>query len=352
MCGVRSNLCVLAVAGWLALAATSGCRHGGDLLGAPEAPTVEELSSSAGGGHSMVAGATTSSVPSNGEFYPLSIGDLWTFNRTVTITVEVLTDPPDVRVETSEATVEREIVGTEVIEGVSYLVERTSLEVNGRPGVKTTWTRFRQDRSGLYVADVSTTRPPPSDLAAPASSDAGGGLVSHAFREFLTGAGRPKSPAVRLAMSEHIRRLETVERALEPGDADAGGPAQESGPPGEIFPGELRALDYPLHPGAAWFTRIEPFTVRSEVEAQEVLSLPAGRFPCYRVRVDNELLEPEDRIVAWYGRCGNLANSRHVETLAMDVETGEIARITTDDMTLLSGVSLAEPGGCENRSRD
>jgi hypothetical protein len=299
-----------------------------------------------------MAGAAASTEPLNGEFYPLSIGDHWSFHRTVTITVEVLTDPPDVRVESSEATLEREIVGTEVIEGLEYLVERSSLEVIGRPGVKTTWTRFRQDRSGLYVADVSSTQPPPSDLAAAASSDADGGLVPYAFRKFLTGAGRPRSPAARLAMSEQLRRLEKLERSLEPGDADAGGPAQGSGPPGQFFLGELRALDYPLHPGAAWFTRTEPFSVRSEVEAHEVVSLPAGKFPCFRVRVDNELLEPDDRIFAWYGRCGNLANSRHVETLAMDVETGEIARITTDDSTILSCVSLAEPGGCENRSRD
>jgi hypothetical protein len=91
---------------------------------------------------------------------------------------------------------------------------------------------------------------------------------------------------------------------------------------------------------------VEPFFVRSVVEGHEALDLPAGKFPVWRIRINSEFLDPEDRVVVWYGRCGFLASSIHTETLALDPETGETARITADDNEMLTDVRLAEPGGC------
>lgn len=76
------------------------------------------------------------------------------------------------------------------------------------------------------------------------------------------------------------------------------------------------------------------------MEAHESLDLPAGRFPAWRVRVENELLDPEDRVVVWYGRSGRLAVSIHTETLALDSETGETALITVDELDVLTDISL------------
>jgi hypothetical protein len=285
------------------------------------------------------------------EFYPLAVGNRWTYERTFTIVVEVLTGPPDKHVERFEGTVEREIIGAEIIDGVEYLVERSTLEINGQPNVRTTWLRFRQDRAGLYTADVSMNQPPASSGVIYISSGTPDDvLVSHAFDTYLSSGAKPRPPAFREALRDHIRRIHDVTVLLDLGRRGDGG--RRCDRRGGVLPGELLTLDYPLRPGVTWLTRTEPFTVRSEVEAREVLDLPAGRFRGFRVRVDNERLDPEDRLVAWYGRCGNLASLVHAETLAMDVETGEISLITTDDETRLSDLFLGKSGGCPDRHGD
>lgn len=275
--------------------------------------------------------------PPAGEFYPLSVGNVWTYHRAYTLVIEVIIGPPYSKVETYEGVVERRIVGTEDIDGVEYVVERMTLTPDGVPESRIRWTRYRQDHAGLYVADVPGSDPPtpPADALA-----ASGGHASTAFHDALIAAAdRTDRPFIGRALRNHARRIEAAYKSLAP----IAGPAPDGvGRPGEILPGELLYLSYPLHRGVAWFNRVEPFFVRSEVEAHEVLDLAAGRFPVYRVRVDNEFLDPEDRVVAWYGRCGRLALSIHTETMALDVETGETARITTDDIETLTGLSLVK----------
>jgi len=276
--------------------------------------------------------------PPAGEFYPLSVGNVWSYHRAYTLVIEVIIGPPYKKVETYEGVVERRIVGTEDIDGVEYVVERMTLTPNDEPKSSIRWTRYRQDHAGLYVADVPGSDPPtpPPDALA-----ASGRHATTAFHDALIAAAdRTDRPFIGRALRDHARRVEAAHKSLAP----IAGPAPNgAGRPGDINPGELLYLSYPLHPGVAWFNRVEPFFVRSEVEAHEVLDCPAGRFPVYRVRVDNEFLDPADRVVVWYGRRGRLALSIHTETMALDVETGETARITTDDIETLTGLSLVRP---------
>jgi len=316
---VAASVCLILVVG-------AGCREDGGAPG-PVAPASLE---------------TRLDDSAAREFYPLSVGDVWSYHRSFTLVVEVIIGPPYKRVETHEGTVERRIVGAENIDGVAYVVERMTLTPNGKPESRTTWTRYRQDHAGLYVADVPGSEPP---TPAGDALSAPGGDAATAFHDALIAAvGRTDRPVIVWALRDHARRLQAVHKSLAP---IAGPVLNGVGRPGDIKPGELLFLSYPLHPGAAWFNRVEPFVVRSEVEAHEVLDLPAGRLPAYRVRVDNEFLDPADRVVVWYGRCGRLGFSIHTETLALDVETGETARITTDDTEALTDLSLLETGGCK-----
>jgi hypothetical protein len=137
--------------------------------------------------------------------------------------------------------------------------------------------------------------------------------------------------------------------SLEPDAGTSAGPAP-AGRPGGGYPEEFVRLQYPLHRGTEYFIRTEPFSVVAKVEALDVIDLPAGRFNGYRIRIVNDQLDPEDVVMAWRSRCGELGSFIHVETLAMDVETGEMVRIITTETSWLSDLTLNEPGRCHTGS--
>jgi hypothetical protein len=309
---------VSTAAAWAALVLMAGCNEEATPASTPLLPAHVEKD------------------PPAREFYPLTIGNVWRYHRAFTIVIEVIVGPPYKQVDHYEGVVERRLVGTDDIDGVEYVVERMTLTTEWSPDSRVKWARFRQDHAGFYVADVSRSEPP---LVSDEAAAAPGQFATPIFRDALIrAAARAKRPVIARALRDHIRRMEVAEACVDP----APGPApHRAGRPGEIYPGELLYLSYPLRPRATWFNRVEPFWVWSEVEAHEVLDFPAGRFPVYRIRVDNELMDPYDRVVAWYGRCGRLALAIHTETMALDVETGETARITTDEIETLTGLSLA-----------
>ncbi|UCH83380.1 MAG: hypothetical protein JSW50_13115, partial [Candidatus Latescibacterota bacterium] len=146
--------------------------------------------------------------------------------------------------------------------------------------------------------------------------------------------------------ARHAARLRIARSSIEP---ETGLGAAFSGRPGGVFPEEIARLSYPLHPGAVYPVRTEPFGVDAAVDGIEVLDLPAGRFHGYRIRIISELLDPDDQVVLWYGRCGELGSLIHLETIAMDVETGEMVRIISTETSWLSGLALTDPGRCRTR---
>ncbi len=311
----RARFLIFILSVVLGTAVGAGCRDGRPDAG-PMAPIVAE---------------TRVDDAAAREFYPLSVGNAWNYHRDHSLVVEVIVGPPYKRVEKFEGSVERTIEGTEDVDGAVYFVEGTTLTPAGRPAGRTTFILYRQDHSGLYASDIPANGPAGTPAGVAASVPASAGPETRETN------GRSGRPVVQRALREHERKLDGIRASLA---ADGRPLFEESGRPGGLRPNEVRTLGYPLHAGAVWFNRVEPFVVRSIVEARENLDLPAGRFPGWRVRLENELLDPADRVVVWYGRSGRLAVSIHTETLALDTETGETALITTDENDVLTGLAL------------
>src|SRR6185503_21276890 len=131
----------------------------------------------------------------------------------------------------------------------------------------------RQDRSGLYEADVATSVPPtcatalaPTALGEPAP---GSPLSRAKYRELLqrNGVRKEKLDPYAEALVRVVDRARRIDAALE-----------SRGRPGGALEGEITRLRYPLHPGARWTIRESPLFT-AVVEDQEILDLPAGRLP-------------------------------------------------------------------------
>jgi hypothetical protein len=305
-------------------------------------------------------GASRVQPPRAREFFPLALGNQWTYDRRFEITIvdfDGSTDPlDDGTTEVFEATAKHTLTGIEEHFGRDYTVEARVIHVTGSPDTTRSWFRFRQDHAGLYQAMVSTREPP----AGVSMGDNPGSIRTGAGRRPID-VGIPswervarlmaKTPtaALRDGWRRHVERILLARASLRPDAGSTVGPAMDptlAGRPGGPYPEELIRLLYPLHRGTEFFLRTEPFAVVAVVEATEVLDLPAGRFNGYRIRINNEQLDPEDVVLVWRSRCGELGSFIHVETLAMDVETGEVVRIITKETSWLSGLSLKEPGRC------
>ena len=250
-------------------------------------------------------------------FFPLQIGNRWhsiAENRAGRI-------PPDggpVNELVYLTETFRFLEGTETINGTSYVVAQDSTNRLGSsfPPV-VNWIRYRQDRSGLYEADVAANIPPVLNEGEVTASGAGvtpeadgGGMPSG----LVYGIPENELAAYQEAWAKIAERVATI-RSMGRMLALPGGANR----PGGVLAGELTRLAYPLRPGQTWVVRSEPnFIFTSEVEANETIDVPAGRFPSSRIRIDNNLLGPNDRVHIWFGRAGILAFRYHVEIPIVD----------------------------------
>lgn len=214
----------------------------------------------------------------------------------------------------------RFLKGTETIDGTSYVVEQDSTNQQGSSfGPVVNWIRYRQDRSGLYEADVAANIPPVLNEGQFTGSGAGitpesdgGGMMSG----LVYGVPENELAAYQEAWAKTAERVATI-RSMGRKLALPGGANR----PGGVRAGELTRLAYPLHPGQSWIIRSEPDLVfTSQVEANETIDVPAGRFPSSRIRIDNSVLGPNDRVHIWFGRAGILAFRYHVEVPIVDPE--------------------------------
>jgi hypothetical protein len=85
-----------------------------------------------------------------------------------------------------------------------------------------------------------------------------------------------------------------------------------TGRAGEAASDERELLHYPLHVGSSWQVR-PVFEVFWTVEALQVLSTPAGKFPAWEIDVSIYLANPGDFAKVWYGRAGRLAYRLHAD---------------------------------------
>jgi hypothetical protein len=292
-------------------------------------------------------------APAARPFFPLSVGSRWEYTRTFEFRLEFINVPNQGIYEEYEAFVERSITETETIGGVDYAVEDMVMWIPGRESHIRRWTRLREDHAGLYLADVSSIRPPGSMVEPESARSSGGGTANREtlfprWEGVADMVDDPLKSLAELAWRRHARRVMDVRGLLEIRGAsdDAVSPRDASGRPGGANPGELVWLIYPPRPGTSWLRRTWPFRIACEVEAHEVIDVPAGRFPAYRVRIENSLRGEDDRVTIWFGRCGRLAFHIHQETVVLDIVTGEMVRITSDESEVLTSVDVKEPGRC------
>jgi hypothetical protein len=104
-------------------------------------------------------------------------------------------------------------------------------------------------------------------------------------------------------------------------------------------PGEITLLSYPLYVGARWIVRESPRFARIVV-GRDVVNVPLGMFPAWKIRGTSELFGPDDQVFFWYSNLGLLGVRYHVVGDAVD-DTGKvIGRVVTDSDQSLTGIHL------------
>ena len=295
---------------------------------APVAPAQERAIARTG-----TEDAAAALSAAEGGFYPLEVGNHWSYERAIALFTIPVDGPPG-PVFGSRHPVDRDLVCVEQIGDQRYVVEQ-----NGAPATPPWWVRYRQDGAGLYEADV-TVALPPACLGATGrrAFETGAASARPGEASWSALAARSADPARQVAYRAAWERLETRAAAIRqvigaarraPADARHGG-AQ---------PGEITRLEYPLHPGAHWVIRGQP-SFEATAEANEVLDLPPGRMPAWRIRIDSEFLGANDHVHVWYGRSGFLKYAAHFEGVATDPAGNPVGTVVADETEDLLELSL------------
>ena len=274
--------------------------------------------------------------PGKGAFYPLTIGNTWTYTGEFSMRIGSGSAYSASRDET------RTIIGTEELFGREYMLEEQVLfagSLYGGVDTFTYWVRHRQDRAGLYEADVAMSDPPGEE------GDMGLAGWDALWKRAVDELGPIDAKAAEKARAAHFRKIDAVNELI---GRKAGSPFL-TGPPGGILPDEIQRLKYPLHPGQEWIIRDSPlfYTV---VEGLEVLDLPAGRMNGWRTFIYNEFLDENDIVHFWFGRQGFLCMKVHLET-----EDDMFGLLITDESLYLVDYDLEGKGNkeddCEDREK-
>jgi hypothetical protein len=330
----RSRLHACFILPALVAAAIAGCSPGLN----PVAPADHDRTTA-----STLAGASgapgeTDCAPR--DFYPLALGNRWSFDLVVQIRSGPPGGPLGDPVKITESQV-RELVCRETAGDLSYVVEET--RATQESGSSTWWVRYRQDPRGLYEKDVSVSTPPECGLPALTSGmqrirDEGGATADLMAERIEAAVADPARRAATLAAWRSLReRLNLVSRSAVAGLTSHPG----RGRPGGVAEGEITRLTYPLHRGAKWIIRDDPrFEV--VVEGLDVVRTPAGAIPAWRLRLENEFLGPRDRVHQWVSRQGFVKMAAHFEFAGAD-ENGQPRSYALDSVERLTGLEIARP---------
>jgi hypothetical protein len=267
-------------------------------------------------------------------FHPLAVGNRWRLHRDWAL--KVSGDYPPGLPLRGQDDYEFEQICEEVRGNASYIVEKqTWWDDEGGGG---SWhVRYRQDASGLYQPDLCLCEPPQCSVApqVPASASA------HPYERLWERiAARLPDGANRAAVKASWDALYArIERARNPTSL-----ARDRA--SRIF--ELTILKYPLYPGQSWFLRHDPeWFVQASVEAFEVVDLPVGRVPAYRIRIEVPH-EPDDvfEILQWWGRCGLMRATMHVETEIVGEDGEPIGTLVWDEIQDVTDIDLVDLRPC------
>jgi hypothetical protein len=208
--------------------------------------------------------------------YPLQLGNTWKYQAHVKIQTLPYEGDPSER-EVIRKT-KAEIMGPEQLFGRCYSVEELTITEDVNPDdVFTQTARYRQDSSGLYEAVVTDPGP------------AGAGREARSRDR----TGGPRTAEWARAIG-HLEDRVQILRELRHGRK------------GGVLDDELQRLAYPLRKGASWVVADDTFFMTATVEGREVLRLPVGRTPAWRVRLEADFYGPDDVVDLFYGRDGYL----------------------------------------------
>lgn len=267
-----------------------------------------------------------------GSFYPLEIGNRWSFDHSFAVYLDPDDGPPGPVVGIEDTRV-RDIVCVENLAGRTYAVERH------RDGsAPEWWLRQRQDEAGLYELDFDVATPPAcTGVTGRRIFDAEAAAARRSEQAWAAIASKLANPAhqaaYRAAWDRLQARASAIRQALGTGP---GIPRAAAG--GGVEPGEITRLKYPLHPGARWVIRADP-RFESVVEGAEALDLAVGHLPAWRIRIENEFLGPADHAHVWYGTSGYLKLVVHFEVEATDPD-GRIGVLIVDESEVLTDLAL------------
>ena len=255
--------------------------------------------------------AVAATAATRDGFYPLSLGNRWTYRETnhlVFVPTGGAAQPPVDDV----GTVDVDMTCTQSLDGLDYSIEHS---VSRYPTYTSeSWIHYRQDRGGLYRADGGIFTPPPCAVSGPAARLMGS--PSLADRVI---AAHPSYAIDRSSLERLDARRAAVEQLL-------------SGRASRAFGTEYTILRYPLRPGASWTLR-DDLALVATVEALEVVAVPAGRFNVYRVRLDNPgVYGPNESVTLWYDRHGVVKTVSHFEGPLNDVSGNVIGTLLSDNV--------------------
>ncbi len=273
------------------------------------------------------------------EYFPLAIGNSWTYAGELSISME---GSEPYSISTNET---RTIVGTEELFDREYILEKQEIVKSGRDEIITYWLRYRQDRAGLYAADVSVNDPPGEDRynirRLDHNSDPCCDRWTVLWKQLADNLKSVDDDVIERARIIHFKKISAIDELLGRNTKSA---LLASGPPGGILPDEIQRLRYPLHPKQEWIIRDTPLFY-SVVESREVLDLPAGRMSGFKIRIYNEFLEENDIVYIWYSRCGFLSLYVHFETEMRDSEGNIIGTMISDENLFLESYTLVDEKG-------
>jgi hypothetical protein len=270
----------------------------------------------------------SASVYGQQSFFPLAIGNRWHAASDDHVATIPSGGGPPIDEMTIHTDITRDLTGTEEISGLVYTLMRETLvstsPANPGGSTYTTWVRYRQDANGLYESDV--TGPPASSSVVAAAAAARAGA------EFPASL-RARVPAARVVAYE--KAWEALQRKIVALRNVVADPLRAT----DVASGEITRLDYPLHPGASWTIREDPH-FRSTVEGLDQLSIPAGRFNAYRIRIDSQFFGPEDTVHLWMSRSGQLQFLYRLVEPATDEEGNVIGEFVATHDEVVDAVLL------------
>jgi hypothetical protein len=258
--------------------ASAGCLQLVDPVHSSFAPNRENATRRAASAVAAVTTAAQGGVDQARGLFPLEIGNRWRYSFT---SASVGPNVPGGRSVGLIGTHTIELVGRTRIGPFEYVVARlTTVDTLVGSGVTDTlvsWAGYREDSAGLY--ELPNPRLP--------SVAGSGGTV----------AATEYSRAPLLGLPAILPQTVNVI------------------PTSAAQPGELKLLSYPLHVATAW-TLADP--IQATVEGVEVLDLPVGRLPAYRVKVYLPGLEEDYQIQNWWSRRGLLKDRRYIRARCLD----------------------------------